>query len=207
VLTREPEVREGASRAEGAAALAGKTVAVPSERSTAYLLFRLWAADVVPGGVGNVVVMPFHEIMPAVRDGKVDAGLVIHEARFTYQNYGLHALADMGAHWEETTGLPIPLGAIVARRSLGPDMLRRLADAARTSVRMAWDDPAASRPYVLEHAQEMDPKVADQHIGLYVNEFTADLGEAGYAAVRGLLTRAAAEGLVPPLGPDALAFP
>ena len=72
---------------------------------------------------------------------------------------------------------------------------------------MAWDDPEASRPYVLEHAQEMDPAVADQHIGLYVNEFTADLGEDGYAAVRGLLTRAAAEGLVPPLGPDALDFP
>lgn len=196
VLTREPGVD-----------LAGKTVAVPSERSTAYLLFRLWAADVVPEGVGNVVVMPFHEIMPAVRDGKVDAGLVIHEARFTYQSYGLHALADMGAHWEDTTGLPIPLGAIIARRSLGQDMLRSLADAARASVRMAWDDPAVSRPYVLEHAQEMDPKVADQHIGLYVNEFTADLGEAGYAAVRGLLTRAAAEGLVPPLGPDALSFP
>ncbi|WP_073911351.1 1,4-dihydroxy-6-naphthoate synthase [Streptomyces sp. CB02009] len=195
--------REDASGAD----LAGKTVAVPSERSTAYLLFRLWAAEQVPGGVGDVVVMPFHEIMPAVRDGKVDAGLVIHEARFTYRNYGLHRLADMGEHWESTTGLPIPLGAIVARRSLGAETLRGLADAARTSVRMAWDDPAASRPYVMEHAQEMDPKVADQHIGLYVNEFTADLGEHGYAAVRGLLTRAAAEGLVPPLGPDALAFP
>ncbi|MFD0143838.1 MULTISPECIES: 1,4-dihydroxy-6-naphthoate synthase [unclassified Streptomyces] len=207
VLTREPGARGGTSQAEGSGGLTGKTVAVPSERSTAYLLFRLWAADVVPGGVGNVVVMPFHEIMPAVRDGKVDAGLVIHEARFTYQNYGLHALADMGAHWEDTTGLPIPLGAIVARRSLGQDVLRSLAEAARASVRMAWDDPAVSRPYVLEHAQEMDPKVADQHIGLYVNEFTADLGEAGYAAVRGLLTRAAAEGLVPPLGPDALSFP
>ncbi len=198
VLTRE---------AGSGADLAGKTVAVPSERSTAYLLFRLWAAESVPGGVGNVVVMPFHEIMPAVRDGKVDAGLVIHEARFTYRNYDLHCLADMGEHWEATTGLPIPLGAIVARRSLGAETLERLAEAARASVRMAWDDPAASRPYVLEHAQEMDPKVADQHIGLYVNEFTADLGEHGYAAVRGLLTRAAAEGLVPPLGPDALSFP
>ncbi|RSS43231.1 1,4-dihydroxy-6-naphthoate synthase [Streptomyces sp. WAC08241] len=193
-------------RATGAD-LAGKTVAVPSERSTAYLLFRLWAAEAVPGRVGEVVVMPFHEIMPAVRDGKVDAGLVIHEARFTYQEYGLHRLADMGEHWETTTGLPIPLGAIVARRSLGAETLRLLAESARASVRMAWDDPAASRPYVMEHAQEMDPKVADQHIGLYVNEFTADLGEHGYAAVRGLLTRAAAEGLVPPLGPDALAFP
>lgn len=195
------------SRPGEAAELAGKTVAVPSERSTAYLLFRLWAAEEVPGDVGEVVVLPFHEIMPAVRDGKVDAGLVIHEARFTYQNYGLNCLADMGRHWEQTTGLPIPLGAIIAKRSLGAPMLHRLAGAARASVRMAWDDPEASRPYVLEHAQEMDPAVADQHIGLYVNEFTADLGEDGYAAVRGLLTRAAAEGLVPPLGPDALSFP
>ncbi len=197
VLTKE---------AAAPADLAGKTVAVPSERSTAYLLFRLWAAAEVPGGVGEVVVLPFHEIMPAVRDGKVDAGLVIHEARFTYRDYGLQCLADMGAHWEDTTGLPIPLGAIIAKRSLGEQKLRELAEAARTSVRMAWDDPTASRPYVLEHAQEMDPAVADQHIGLYVNEFTAGLGEAGYAAVRGLLTRAAAEGLVPPLGPDALGF-
>lgn len=181
--------------------LTGRTVAVPSERSTAYLLFRLWAAEVVPGGVGEIVVMPFDEIMPAVRDGKVDAGLVIHEARFTYQNYGLHNLADMGRHWEETTGLPIPLGAIIAKRSLGADTLKLLADSVRTSVRMAWDDPEASRPYVLTHAQEMDPAVADQHIGLYVNEFTADLGEDGYAAIRGLLTRAAAEGLVPPSAP------
>ncbi len=203
VLTRGP----GDSATAGdPAALRGKTVAVPSERSTAYLLFRLWAAAEVPGGVGDVVVLPFHEIMPAVRDGKVDAGLVIHEARFTYQDYGLHRLADMGEHWEATTGLPIPLGAIIAKRSLGAERLRELAEAARTSVRMAWDDPEVSRPYVLEHAQEMDPAVADRHIGLYVNEFTADLGEDGYAAVRGLLTRAAAEGLVPPLGPDALAF-
>ncbi|GGP61299.1 1,4-dihydroxy-6-naphthoate synthase [Streptomyces abikoensis] len=200
VLTRE------ADGPADAAELAGKTVAVPSERSTAYLLFRLWAAAEVPGGVGEVAVLPFHEIMPAVRDGKVDAGLVIHEARFTYGNYGLRKLADMGEHWEGTTGLPIPLGAIIAKRSLGAERLRELAETARTSVRMAWDDPAASRPYVLAHAQEMDQAVADQHIGLYVNEFTAGLGEEGYAAVRGLLTRAAAEGLVPPLGPDALAF-
>ncbi|MFH8794900.1 1,4-dihydroxy-6-naphthoate synthase [Streptomyces sp. NPDC017941] len=196
VLTREAGVD-----------LTGGTVAVPSEKSTAYLLFRLWAADVLPGGVAEIVVLPFDQIMPAVRDGKVDGGLVIHEARFTYRDYGLHKLADMGEHWEAATGLPIPLGAIVARRGLGEEALRGLASAARTSVRMAWDDPEASRPYVLDHAQEMDPAVADQHIGLYVNEFTADLGEDGYAAVRGLLTRAAAEGLVPALRPGALEFP
>ena len=132
VLTREP-----------GADLTGRTVAVPSERSTAYLLFRLWAAAEVPGGVGEVVVLPFHEIMPAVRDGRVDAGLVIHEARFTYQDYGLHKLADMGEHWEATTGLPIPLGAIIAKRSLGRERLHALADAARASVRRAWDEPEA----------------------------------------------------------------
>lgn len=209
VLTREggSAGSAGGSDAPGGAVLTGRTVAVPSERSTAYLLFRLWAAEQVPGGVGEIVVMPFHEIMPAVRDGKVDAGLVIHEARFTYRDYGLHKLADMGEHWESTTGLPIPLGAIIAKRSLGTRALTRLADSIRTSVRAAWDAPEVSRPYVMEHAQEMDPSVADQHIGLYVNEFTADLGEDGYAAVRGLLTRAAAEGLLPPLGPDALDFP
>ncbi|MEU1178194.1 1,4-dihydroxy-6-naphthoate synthase [Streptomyces sp. NPDC005820] len=206
VLTREAGLG-GTSHAFGSGGLTGRTVAVPSETSTAYLLFRLWAADTLPGGVGEIVVLPFHEIMPAVRDGKVDAGLVIHEARFTYRNYGLHKLADMGEHWESTTGLPIPLGAIIAKRSLGPDTLTALAAAIRASVQAAWDAPEISRPYVMAHAQEMDPAVADQHIGLYVNEFTADLGEDGYAAIRGLLTRAAAEGLVPPLGPDALEFP
>ncbi|MEU6403139.1 1,4-dihydroxy-6-naphthoate synthase [Streptomyces sp. NPDC046985] len=206
VLTRAPGAGD-ASPPSGGEGLTGRTVAVPSEKSTAYLLFRLWAADSVPGGVGEIVVMPFHEIMPAVRDGKVDAGLVIHEARFTYRDYGLHKLADMGEHWELTTGLPIPLGAIIAKRSLGEPALIRLAESVRASVRAAWQDPEVSRPYVMEHAQEMDPAVADQHIGLYVNEFTADLGADGHAAVRGLLTRAAAEGLLPPLGPDALAFP
>ncbi|UCM88703.1 1,4-dihydroxy-6-naphthoate synthase [Streptomyces marincola] len=185
--------------------LAGRTVAVPAERSTAYLLFRLWTAAHVPGGVGEVRIMPFHEIMPAVRDGRVDAGLVIHEARFTFQRYGLHRLADLGEFWEGTTGHPIPLGAIVARRSLGEERLRAVAHAIRASVARAWDDPAASRAYVLEHAQEMEREVAEAHIGLYVNEFTGELGEEGFAAVRELLTRAAGEGLVPAVPPGLLA--
>ncbi|ARU61270.1 1,4-dihydroxy-6-naphthoate synthase [Tumebacillus avium] len=176
------------------AALAGKKVAVPSERSTAYLLFRLWAAQNVPGGVGEIVVMPFHEIMPAVRDGKIDAGLVIHEARFTYQNFGLTLLADMGNWWESDTGLPIPLGAIIAKRSLDLD---EIANWARASVEYAWAHPEASQDYVMCHAQEMSPDVAKQHIDLYVNEFTRDLGDKGYEAVTSLLSRAAKEGLVP----------
>ncbi|MVP01056.1 1,4-dihydroxy-6-naphthoate synthase [Paenibacillus lutrae] len=183
------------------ASLSGKRVAVPSERSTAYLLFRLWAAQQVPGGVGEIVVMPFHEIMPAVRDGKIDAGLVIHEARFTYPSYGLDLLTDLGSWWESDTGLPIPLGAIIAHRSLD---LAAIAGWIRSSVEYAWAHPAASQEYVLRHAQEMSADVAEAHIALYVNEFTRNLGEDGYAAVEALLGRAAREGLVPAMDLRAL---
>jgi 1,4-dihydroxy-6-naphthoate synthase len=183
------------------AALTGRRVAVPSERSTAYLLFRLWAAQHVPGGVGEIVILPFHEIMPAVRDGKVDAGLVIHEARFTYPSYGLSLMADLGSWWESDTGLPIPLGAIIAHRSLD---LAAVESWIRSSVEYAWAHPGESREYVLQHSQEMAPEVAQAHIELYVNEFTADLGEAGYEAVFTLLRRASQEGLVPKVDLDML---
>jgi 1,4-dihydroxy-6-naphthoate synthase len=183
-----------ATNTQDPAVLTGKRVAVPSERSTAYLLFRLWAAQQVPGGVGEIVVMPFHEIMPAVRDGRIDAGLVIHEARFTYPAYGLSMLTDLGSWWESDTGLPIPLGAIIARRSLDLEAISRWT---RASVEYAWAHPDDSRQYVMRHAQEMSPEVAQAHIALYVNEFTANLGDDGYSAVSALLTRAYDEGLVP----------
>jgi 1,4-dihydroxy-6-naphthoate synthase len=167
-------------------------VAVPGDRTTAYLLFRLWAAGHDPAAVA---VVPFHEIMPGVAAGRFGAGLVIHEARFTYPRYGLRAMVDLGEWWEGTTGLPIPLGAILAARERVD--AAAAAGWVRESVRRAWADPAASRGFVLEHAQEMEPDVVDRHIGLYVNDFTADLGEEGYRAVRELLGRAAAAGLVP----------
>ncbi|MFC7677961.1 1,4-dihydroxy-6-naphthoate synthase [Paenibacillus sp. GCM10028914] len=181
--------------------LSGRKVAVPSERSTAYLLFRLWAAQNVPGGFGEIIVMPFDQIMPAVRDGEVDAGLVIHEARFTYPSYGLNLMTDLGSWWEADTGLPIPLGAIIARRSLDLDQITAWTQA---SVEYAWAHPEASRDYVLSHAQEMDTAVVDAHIDLYVNSFTGNLGDDGYAAVSALLTRAADEGLVPRIDPAKL---
>jgi 1,4-dihydroxy-6-naphthoate synthase len=169
----------------------GRTVAVPSERSTAYLLFRLWAAGQRPA---RIDVVPFASIMPAVRDGSYDAGLVIHEARFTYPSFGLESLVDLGEWWEKDTGLPIPLGAIIARRSLD---LAGLAHAARASVEYAWAHPSASASYVAAHAAEMSPAVQRQHIALYVNEFTRELGEEGYAAAEALLTRAHHAGLTP----------
>jgi 1,4-dihydroxy-6-naphthoate synthase len=170
--------------------LEGAVIAVPGEQTTAYLLLRLWRKGF------RVEIMPFEQIMPAVRDGAVDAGLVIHESRFTYPSYGLVCLQDLGEWWESETGLPIPLGAIVARRTLDSSAL---AGTVRASVEHAWADPGASAQFVAAHSQEMDPDVCRQHIELYVNEFTRDLGDAGYAAVEALLGRAAAEGLVPPL--------
>lgn len=172
--------------------LSGATVAVPGDRTTAYLLFRLWSAGRPPA---RIEVVPFHDIMPGVAAGRYDAGLVIHEARFTYPRHGLTALVDLGEWWEADTGLPIPLGAILARRgTVDPEAA---AGWIRESVSRAWADPTASRDYVLTHAQEMEPDVVERHIGLYVNEFTADLGEVGYAAVDSLLGRAAEAGLVP----------
>lgn len=184
----------GASSESDPAALTGKRIAVPSERSTAYLLFRLWAAQNVPEGLGEIVVMPFNEIMTAVNDGIIDAGLVIHEARFTYASYGLSQIVDLGNWWETDTGLPIPLGAIIARRSLDRD---EISEWIRASVKYAWANPEQSQEYIMNHAQEMAPEVARAHIGLYVNEFTENLGEDGYAAVTALLGRAIQEGLVP----------
>jgi 1,4-dihydroxy-6-naphthoate synthase len=174
--------------------LAGRTVAVPGERTTAYLLFRLWSAARPPA---SIEVVPFHEIMPGVAAGRFDAGLVIHEARFTYPAYGLAALADLGEWWEADTGLPIPLGAILARRGAvdPPEATGWI----RESVRLAWADPHASQEYVLAHAQEMRPEVVRQHIDLYVNDFTYDLGAEGHAAVNALLGRAAAAVLTPPV--------
>lgn len=170
--------------------LDGATIAVPGERTTAYLLLRLWRKGF------HVKLMPFEQIMPAVRDGLVDAGLVIHESRFTYPSYQLVCLQDLGEWWERETGLPIPLGAIVARRTLD---LEAITTAVRASVQHALDHPEASRSFVAEHAQEMDPEVCAQHIALYVNAFTVDLGDDGLRAVEALLRRAVRAGLVPPL--------
>jgi 1,4-dihydroxy-6-naphthoate synthase len=198
-----PLVLTSKGNSKDPAVLSGRRVAVPSERSTAYLLFRLWASQQVPGGVSEIVVMPFHEIMPAVRDGKIDAGLVIHEARFTYPTYGLTLLADLGSWWEKETNLPLPLGAIIARRSMD---LSAIADWIRESVKYAWENPEVSQGYVLSHAQELSPEVAKAHINLYVNEFSANLGKIGYEAVTTLLRRASEEGLVPKVDLETLSL-
>lgn len=167
-------------------------IAIPGRQTTATLLLRLWAPQLAPG-----TEYLYSEIMPAVVRGEVDAGLIIHESRFTYADHGLVKRVDLGEWWEEETGLPIPLGGILARRSLGPEVIASLEEALRRSVEHAFAHPVDSAEYVRLHAQEMDPAVMRQHIELYVNSFSAALGEEGEGAVRELLQRAAAAGLAP----------
>lgn len=164
-------------------------VAVPGVHTTANLLLDLRAGRTV-----EKVPMVFHEIMPAVARGEVDAGVVIHEGRFTYRSHGLVALADLGQWWEEATGLPIPLGGILLLRDrpeLDPVRIQR---ALRRSVEYALAHPSAPSAYVRQHAQELDEAVVGAHIGLYVNEFSVDVGREGQQAVEDLLTRAVEAG-------------
>jgi 1,4-dihydroxy-6-naphthoate synthase len=172
--------------------LAGRTLAIPSELSTAWAVAQRWRDAELPEGFGDVIVMPFPSIMPAVAAGQVHAGLVIHEARFTYPDHGLHLVVDLGDWWEGATGLPLPLGAIVARDDLvAQHGVEALTGWLRASVQYAWEHPQASAEYVAAHADELSTDVQHQHIALYVNAFTAALGDEGAAAFDALLAEPA----------------
>jgi 1,4-dihydroxy-6-naphthoate synthase len=160
-----------------------KTIAIPGKMTTAYLLLQLFDS-----GIKKVVEMPFDRIMNAVSLGIVDAGLIIHEGRFTFPAYDLVQLVDLGEWWERKTGLPIPLGGIVAKRELGADVINEVDRLLRKSVEYAFANRSMTRGYIKEHAQELDDEVIDQHIGLYVNDYTLDIGD-GVAAVEELLKR------------------
>lgn len=171
--------------------LASRRIAIPGRNTTANLLLRLFTPD-APAGEECV----YSDIMPAVARGEVDAGLIIHESRFTYADHGLVKVVDLGEWWEQETGLPIPLGGILARRDLGETMIRAIDDALRRSVERAFANPAASRDYVRAHAQELDDAVMQQHIDLYVNHFSIDLGEEGERAIHELFARARRAGII-----------
>jgi 1,4-dihydroxy-6-naphthoate synthase len=154
-------------------------VAIPGRLTTAYLLLRLFAP-----GLPEPEERLYSDIMPAVERGDVDAGLIIHESRFTYRDHGLVQLVDLGVWWERETGSPIPLGGIVARTALGAELVAGIDAAIRRSVEHAFAHPADSDSFVRANAQEMDPSVMRRHIDLYVNDFSIDLGEEGEQAVR-----------------------
>lgn len=170
--------------------LRGKRIAVPGLGTTAYALLRMFGPEHTP------VPMRFDDIMPAVARGDVHAGLIIHESRFTYPEQGLVQVADLGEVWEADTGLPLPLGVIAAQRSLDDGARERFEAALCASVRHAWANPDASRGYVQAHAQEMSREVCDKHIGLYVNGFSAELGEEGRAAIDTFVRRGTEAGVL-----------
>jgi 1,4-dihydroxy-6-naphthoate synthase len=174
-------------------------IAIPGTWTSAALLLRLFEPR-----AANLIAMPFHEILPAVAGGDLDAGLIIHESRFTYRDHGLELLADLGEWWERESGLPTPLGAIAADRRLDPELEEAIEHALRSSVAHARAHPEESRDYVRRHAQELASDVVERHIALYVNDFSEDLGDEGLRAVKALYAAAEARGILPryegPLG-------
>ncbi len=154
-------------------------VAIPGRYTTAALLFRLFQ----PEYTIEPVEMRFDTIMEAVRQGRVDAGVIIHESRFTYGDFGLVCLQDLGQWWENSTGHPIPLGCIAAKRNLGARRIELISSAIRESVQWGFDHPGKSGDYIRCHAQELDAEVVRSHIDLYVNDYSIDLGDDGREAV------------------------
>ncbi|MGE3877460.1 MAG: 1,4-dihydroxy-6-naphthoate synthase [Planctomycetota bacterium] len=165
--------------------LAGRRVAIPGTRTTAYLLLRMFGPPTM-----RCDALPFHRILDAVATGDFDAGLIIHESRFTYADHGLRSIADLGTEWERRTGLPLPLGVIAARRDLERDLRDEIGRAIAESVRHAQRHPGSSAEYVAAHAQEMAATVCAQHIQLYVNEYSVDLGGDGRRAIETLIAQA-----------------
>ncbi len=160
-------------------------MAIPGNLTTAHLLLRL-------NGIhrGPCIPMQFDRIMPAVVSGEADAGLIIHEGRFTFASYGLHMAIDLGEWWERETGLPIPLGSIAVRRSLGTEIARVLDGKIRESLQYSRDNPSAAWPYIAGHAQEMSPEIVRMHIETFVNDFSMDAGTEGESALKYLLKAA-----------------
>ncbi|GIW26287.1 menaquinone biosynthesis family protein [Meiothermus sp.] len=171
--------------------LHGKTIAIPGQNTTAFLLLSLHSQGFEP------VELRYDQIMPAVARGEVDAGLIIHESRFTYHLYGLQKVLDLGEWWEGLTGLPLPLGAILARRDLGTQTIRAIDQAVRASLEYAHAHPEETVAYIKQHAQELQDEVIWAHIHTYVNEFSLDVGPEGEAAVAELFRRGEAAGLLP----------
>jgi 1,4-dihydroxy-6-naphthoate synthase len=171
--------------------LADHKVAIPGEMTTSYLALKLFEPSV------ETVTMPFDKILDAVQAKEVEAGLLIHEGQLLFSQIGLHRVVDLGQWWQETTGLPLPLGANAIRRQLGPDMGRKVARVIRDSVTYALEHREPALNYAMQFARDMDPQLADKFIGMYVNRWTLDYGEEGRRAVRELLARGAAVGLVP----------
>ena len=171
--------------------LKGKRIAVPGTMTTAYLALKLFQPDFEP------VVMPFDAILHAVSERMADAGLVIHEGQLTYAGGGLHQVMDLGRWWKHTQGLPLPLGANVLLRSLSPEVRRECCAMMRESIQYSLDHSEEALPYALQFARDMDPRLAEKFVGMYVNHYTVDCGDVVPKAAQKLLDMGHQAGLIP----------
>ncbi|MCD6271531.1 MAG: 1,4-dihydroxy-6-naphthoate synthase [Deltaproteobacteria bacterium] len=172
--------------------LESNRIAVPGLWTTACMLLGLFIS-----GKPDAVPLPFDKIMPAIQKGDFDFGVIIHEGRFTFKQYGLVKLLDLGKWWESETSLPIPLGGIAIRRDLGKKTAKIVNTAINASVKYAFNNRSKTDQYIKNHAQEMEQSVIRQHIDLYVNDFTLDLGDEGAEAVEKLFFIARNRGVIP----------
>lgn len=166
-------------------------IAVPGTMTTAFLTLRLLLREFAYD------VLPFDEIIAAVAAGKYDAGLIIHEGQLTFQNQGLHLVVDLGVWWQEKTALPLPLGGNVIRRDLGPELMHRISEYLKQSIRYALDHRQEALQHALNYARDMDMSLADKFVGMYVNDWTLGYGPRGREAVRRLLQEAQKAGIIP----------
>lgn len=173
--------------------LTGMTIAVPGEMTTAYLALNLLLGR---GQFRHRVVM-FDRIIGEVAAGRVDAGLIIHEGQLTYQQQKLHCVVDLGAWWKEATGLPLPLGGNVIRRSLGAEAMKEVTSILKRSIEYSLEHRRAAVDHALTYARDMGRELADRFVGMYVNQWTIDYGEVGRRAIGELLRRGHEIGMVP----------
>ncbi len=171
--------------------LEGKRIAIPGEMTTAYLTLSLFQPNF------EAEIRPFDKILDAVQKDEVDAGLIIHEGQLTYAREGLHKILDLGEWWYEETGLPLPLGANVIRRNLGTEKIHKITALLKQSIQYSLDHRAGGLEYAMTYARDMETALADEFVGMYVNDYTLDYGDKGRAGVRELLHRGNAAGIIP----------
>ena len=172
--------------------LAGKKIAIPGEMTTAYLTLQLFEPDFIPE------VVPFDQILDHVKQGKADAGLIIHEGQLTYQSQGFHKIIDLGEWWHQETGLPLPLGANVIRRDLGSEKIKKITLLLKKSIQYSLSHRQEGLEYAMVYARDMESDVtlADRFVGMYVNDYTLDYGPKGRAGVQELLERGYQSGII-----------
>lgn len=166
-------------------------VAIPGALTTAYLALRLFAPDV------ETAIVPFDRIIPEVLGGKHAAGLIIHEGQLTYEKSGLHRIVDLGRWWRDTSGLPLPLGGNAIRRDLGSELTRTVARTIKKSIQYALQHRDEALNYAMQFARDLDTSLAEEFVGMYVNERTLDYGEDGREAIRRLLETGHKAGIIP----------